>query len=70
MRYIQMASANLAERDDENKLASFDKWTTVASGNTDRELLEDLVRSFNDELLDSENSWLRIVEDNGDITTL
>lgn len=67
--YIEMASAADAERDDETDNTDNNKWRVVAVGETYEELLVDLVRSFNDEVLDSDNSWLRIV-DNGKVITV
>jgi hypothetical protein len=67
--YIEMASAADADRDDETDKTENNKWRVVAVGETYEELLVDLVRSFNDEVLDSDNSWLRIV-DNGKVTTV
>jgi hypothetical protein len=67
--YVEMASAADADRDDDTDKAENNKWRVVASGEIYSELLEDLVRSFNDELLDSDNSWLRIV-DNGKVITI
>lgn len=67
--YVEMASAAEAERDDDTDKADNNKWRVVAVGETHQELLEDLVRSFNDEVLDSDNSWLRIVY-NGKVITV
>jgi hypothetical protein len=67
--YVEMASVADADRDDDTDKTEDNKWRVVAVGETYPELLEDLVRSFNDELLDSDNSWLRIV-DNGKVITV
>jgi len=66
--YVEMASAADAERDDATDKAVNNKWRVVAVGENYEELLVDLVRSFNDEVLDSDNSWLRIVDNGKDIT--
>lgn len=70
MIYIQMASASTADRDDDS-LDSFssDGWETVASGKDWQEATFELVRSYNDELIDGSNAWLRIIDNDGKVIT-
>jgi hypothetical protein len=56
---IQNASASDADRDD-NKLKS-KAWHTVAYGIDYKEACMDLIRAINDEEVNTEDGWLRIV---------
>jgi hypothetical protein len=64
---IEQASASNAYRDDETDNYQTSGWTVVARGQTYDELMRDLLTAFNDEELDSDNSWLRLVEPDGTI---
>ena len=64
---IEIASADNAERDDENLNST--RWESVASGRTLEELVNFLIRAANDEEFTIINSWLRLVKNDEEVTT-
>lgn len=60
MKYmIQNASADNADRYDEEYPS--DNWRNVATGDTYDELLADFMTALNDEVVNIENGWVRLI---------